>query len=148
IQRPHGTPLRFTPLQGNTWHWAASHVETVRLQPFVLVRSMIDIDCGAWSVAATPARAHSSRTSRASGGAWGGFPTRIDVGGGDPAQRLFVGFNPSDTMLTLRVRIDRQGGCGACSGITGSDACLVGTWREVSGGAVQWMRDHIPELAV
>lgn len=143
IGRPHGTPLRFSPLQGDDWHWTASHVQSMRLQPFVITRSLIEIDCGVWTVAATPARAHGSRTSRATGGVWGPFPPRIDIAGGDPRRRLFVGFNATATPLALRIRIDQQTGCDACAGITGSDACLVGTWRETSGGAAQWMRDNL-----
>lgn len=148
IRRPHGTPLTFSPRRGEDWHWAASHVDTVRLQPFVITRSLIAIDCGVWEVAATPARAHGSRTSRASGGVWGAFPPRIDISGGDPRQRLFVGFNAATTPLTLRIRVDQATGCNACAGITGSDACVVGTWREISGGAAQWMRDNLRGVRV
>jgi hypothetical protein len=148
IRRPHGTPLRFSPLQGDNWHWTASHVQTARLQPFVITRSLIEIECGAWDVAATPARAHSTRTSRATGGAWGAFPPRIDTRAGDPRRRLFVGLNATARPLALRIRVDQAAGCSACAGITGSDACLVGTWREISGGAAQWMRDNLRGVRV
>jgi hypothetical protein len=143
IRRPHGTPLRFSPLQGDSWHWTASHLETLRLQPFLITRSLVTIDCGGWNTEVTPARAYSSRTSRASGGVWGALPARIDVAGGEPQRRLFVGFNATTAPLTLRIRVDQQNGCGACAGITGGDACVVGTWRETSGGADEWMREHL-----
>lgn len=142
IRRPHGTPLRFSPV-GEVWSWTGSRTERLRLEPFVLQRSFMQIDCGEWEASMTPPDApYSSRTSRASGGHWGEFPPRITVSG-DTQQRLFIGFNATPTPLPLQIRLDQQSSCNACAGVTTADQCLVGNWQEISGGAAEWIRSNL-----
>lgn len=147
IRRPRGAALRFEPRQGDTWRWMNDLRERLHLEPFVLARNMIRIDCGVWGVQTNPLRAHATRTSRATAGMWETLPTHIDVRGGDPSARVLAGFNPTPSALDVTIAVDQQSGCAACAGSSQADACLIGTWRQVAGGSLQWLRDNMPAAA-
>jgi hypothetical protein len=41
---------------------------------------------------------------------------------------------------TLSIAVTQESGCGDCAGVRTTDACLIGSWQLVGGGAAEWMR--------
>ncbi|OQM76536.1 hypothetical protein [Manganibacter manganicus] len=137
IKHPHGTALSINPSDGDTWHWSETRTERIRLDPFVIRRGWVELECGEW---ATEVRPDEGYATRSEGGSWGDLPETIDTNDGGESRYRFVGIAADTSDRTLELRVDLEAGCQPCGGIDALDACVVGQWQEVGGGPIEWMQ--------
>lgn len=140
IKHPHGTRLSVNPTAGESWRFRETGNVTIRLETFVIHRGWIEFECGRWRTSTDPDRYHAVRVGD---GEWGGLPERIDTR--EAADRFrFAGMSAEASAASLALEADLDAGCEPCRGISETDACLVGAWRQSGGGPVEWMRSVMP----
>jgi hypothetical protein len=138
IRHPHGGDLGLNPAEGDVWTWNATRTHSLPIEPFTLVRSKLVFECGRWRASVRPPAAHHARDI--SGADWAPLPGEIDASEGREAHYRFVAMHAGPSPTTLSIGVTQESGCGDCMGVRTTDACLIGSWQLVGGGAVEWMR--------
>ena len=135
IRHPHGTDIGLSPREGETWRWADTRTQSVELGAFVLVRGRAAFECGRWRTSVRP----DAYRAKADSEEWGDLPEEIDTQSAPDTYRIAA---MSTERATLAIRGTMESGCGDCAGIVETDACVIGSWQLVGGGAVEWMRSQ------
>ncbi len=141
IPHPQGAALNYGD-EPEEYLFDEDRTQSLPLDPFVLVLGRARYSCGEWSNRGAPnVVALSARP--ADGGRWVAYPAEVDAReGSGQGTYLFAGLNTGDGRVSGDIEAERRAGCGPCAGSDRIDACLVGTWVQSGGGAVEWMRAH------
>jgi len=143
IRHPHGTPLGLAPREGDSHPIERSQTLRLVATPFVLLRGTLEIVCGRWQPEARPLEVQVSQRDT-EGGAWSPLAAELVVPEGETQRLAFVAINPQPGRRPLLLRFERLATCHPCAGSRETDACLVGSWQQSGGGAVEWLRANLP----
>jgi hypothetical protein len=56
----------------------------------------------------------------------------------------FIGLTATAALIVAALTLGHTPASAECVGVSGTDACLVGTWRQTGGGAEAWMQRNLP----
>jgi hypothetical protein len=140
IRDGHGVSIGSTPLRGEAYAWEATRTQAIPLEPFVLARADLTVQCGRWRFAPAPATFHGARPEEGSA-EWGPLPASLDAMDGERRYR-FAGLAATSADVTLQVAGTREASCSECGGTREVDACLVGTWELTTHGPETWLRQR------
>lgn len=143
IIHPHGATMPTNPGEGDTIIFEENGDEEITLEPFVLSRGKLEWTCGKWENSNRPAGANIAARGQA-GGDWGEIRDKIDSE--DPENGLFrfAALSTDPGTVTFSIDAERTRSCELCAESKEVDACLVGSWQQTGGGAIEWMRRHMP----
>ncbi|MGH6951277.1 MAG: hypothetical protein ACREH4_10410, partial [Vitreimonas sp.] len=126
-------------VEGETWsiEEATSRHER-RLRRFVLETGWADYACGVW---ANEVNASSIEVRPEDGGDWGPWPARFDTEG-TTGVRLRLATMTSMADVDLVLASDKREACRTCDVSRAIDSCVVGRWRQTSGGPLEYLRSR------
>jgi len=141
IVGPGGDPIGSRPVGRQILVEEPAPLE-LTLEPFVLGRRMLHFLCGRWRLRTAPAGANLE--SREPGGEWGPVPPRVNAQDLDDNDHLLAVVNTASDAAELALEIEVEASCEPCGEVDEVDSCLVGTWRQSGGGAIEWIRRQLP----
>jgi hypothetical protein len=139
IRHPQGAGLTYVTDEGREIVFEENRTERLALDPFVLEMGHARYACGLWANTGAPDEAALGAREEA-GRDWGRWPGEVDAREGRPGRYRWAALATGDGRLTVRIEAERRASCAPCAGSDRVDACLVGTWTQSGGGAVEWMR--------
>lgn len=151
IRYPGGGALPSSPRRGERTLWTESEVQTLTAERLVLHRGLLIFTCGDWQI--RPEDEKGRWEVSETPGAWMPLPPDLQV---EPEQEkrfrlaaMGTGDDGFSVTIDAEQRDDEQKClCSKRSDLLadGRDACLVGDWKLISGGANQWLEQQIKEI--
>ena len=141
VRSPSGAAV--TPDDGQEWHFNRSRERRISLQPFVIKRGHINIDCGKWESEKDNADVKYGVRDASSPGGWKKFENEIDTER-DPERYRFAALISDTSDKEVQLKLTRDRSCEPCNDTRKLDKCLFGVWEQTSGGAAEMIRNNPP----
>lgn len=141
IPHPNGAGLTYATGEGDEHVFEQNRTAWLTLEPFVLTQAAARYGCGEWFNEGAPT--HDTVAAReAAGRDWGRYPSDVNAREGRPGRYRIAAINTGDSQQRVPIEAERRVACGPCAGSERVDACLVGTWVQSGGGALEWMQSQ------
>ncbi|MCH8952838.1 MAG: hypothetical protein IID49_12040 [Proteobacteria bacterium] len=147
ISHPRGGALALNPPGGEVLSFDENETLEFTLAPFVIRLGTVEYDCGEWENTLTPANANVAVQEEGES-SWDSYPEEVDAREPPAGRYRIVAMHTESEERSLSIEAERTVVCEPCGGSDRVDACLVGTWFQSGGGAIEWMKAQgIPIVA-
>ena len=139
ISHPQGGALALNPPGGEVLSLDRNETLEFPLAPFVIGLGTVEYDCGEWDNTLTPERANVA-VQDVGGSSWDDYPEDVNTREPPSGNYRIVALHTESEERSLAIETERTVVCEPCGGSDRVDACLVGTWFQSGGGAIEWMK--------
>lgn len=149
IDFPRGGRVPFgQQLQGEVWNVSGDlSIHTRTLKPFVIAPGWVNYSCGRWDNNVTSANLEVRHDSERN---WSAWPSEINTRSlrGAIGRYRMIALTTRGGEIEYRLEAERREACQDCMVTNVIDRCMVGTWEQVSGGPMDFLRNmpNMPEI--
>lgn len=139
IGHPQGGALALNPPGGEVLSFDENETLEFPLAPFVIGLGSVEYQCGEWENTLRPERTNLA-VQDLGGSSWDDYPEDVNTREPPSGNYRIVALHTESEEKSLSIETERTVVCEPCGGSDRVDACLVGTWFQSGGGAIEWMK--------